>query len=361
MPSPYLYYVYPFGQMADDLTAIPTLNPVDGSVSYQNGWTDPYELNLLTDPAALPVPRGQMNQLFFDITNNIQEYQQYGTPQWISGLVFNPIGPVNGYPIYARVYYSGQVYESQISNNTNTPGTDTTWVAVGGNIQGVVTGTVIDFAGPLAPSGYLACTGTPGSPLTVSRTAYARLMSAITQIQSVTTTLSATVTGLTNATTTMYVGMPIESANFPSGTTIQSITNSTTVVMNQAATIAGATTIQFFNWGNGDGSTTFTLPSLGYAGTMGAGGTPGTTSQAPGNMTGQYGGEAQHTQQVSELAAHNHPGSTVGASTDQTSGTHVQTSSISNVSGTLSIATSGSSTPFNVIGPTAIVNKCIKF
>jgi len=353
MPSPYLYYVYPFGQDADDLTAIPTTPPINGSVSYQNGWTDPYELNLLTDPSALPIPRGQMNQLFYDITNNLQEYQQYGTPQWVGT-------PSVAYPIYARVYYSGQIYESQISSNTNTPGTDTTWVALGGNIQGVETGTIIDFAGPIAPSGYLACTGTPGSPITVSRSTYARLMAAITQTQNITSTLSATITGLTGCQETMYVGMAVESPNLSAPTTIQSITNDTTIVLNAAMTTAGATTITFFNWGNGNGSSTFTLPSLGYAGTMGAGGTAGTTAQAPGNITGQMGGEAQHTQLEAELAAHSHPGSYASASTSTSPGSYVQVSDTPNTHSVLNIATDGSSTAFNVIGPTGIVNKCIK-
>ena len=59
-----LYYIYPFGTSADDLTSIPNTPPTDGSVNYQTGWTDAYELDLLTNPAALPIPRGQMNQLF---------------------------------------------------------------------------------------------------------------------------------------------------------------------------------------------------------------------------------------------------------------------------------------------------------
>lgn len=136
MTTPH-YYIYPFGQNADDLTAIPDAAAVDGSVSYFYGWTDPYEYNLITNPAALPIPRGQMNQLFFDITNNIQEYQQYGTPQWV-------VGNTVSYPIYARVYYLGLVYQSLISSNTNTPGTDLTWQVVStGNIINISTTTTL--------------------------------------------------------------------------------------------------------------------------------------------------------------------------------------------------------------------------
>lgn len=123
MPTPH-YFLYPFGQNADDLTAIPDAPAIDGSVSYYYGWTDPYEYNLLTNPAALPIPRGQMNQLFYDVTLNIQEYQQYGVPAWYSTI---------SYPIYARVYYSNLVYENQVASNTATPGTDISWLVVSGN------------------------------------------------------------------------------------------------------------------------------------------------------------------------------------------------------------------------------------
>lgn len=120
MPAPYYYYQNPFAISADDLTTIPTNAAVDGSVSYFAGWTDPYEYNLLTNPAALPIPRGQMNQLFYDITNNLQEYQQYGNPQWIPGNIFP-------YPINAIVYYNGLVYRNLVASNTVTPGTDSSW------------------------------------------------------------------------------------------------------------------------------------------------------------------------------------------------------------------------------------------
>jgi hypothetical protein len=123
-----LYYVYPFGENADDLTAIPTPAAGDGSVSYFAGWTDPYELDLLTNPSALPIPRGQMNQLFFDITNNIQEYQQYGAPQWVSAA--QNLGVSLPYPIYATVYHSNILYRNLVAANTATPGADATWEVV---------------------------------------------------------------------------------------------------------------------------------------------------------------------------------------------------------------------------------------
>ena len=145
------YYVYPFGTDADDLTAIPDNAALDGSVSYQDGWTPPYEYNLLTNPAALPIPRGQMNQLFYDITLNIKEYQDYGTPQWV-------VGNTVEYPIYARVYYGGLVYENQVADNTITPGVDSTWLIVSGASFSNINIQIISSTGTYTPTtGMVGC------------------------------------------------------------------------------------------------------------------------------------------------------------------------------------------------------------
>jgi microcystin-dependent protein len=293
------YYVYPFGQNADDLTTIPTIAAGDGSVSYFAGWTDPYELNLLTDPTALPIPRGQMNQLFFDITNNLQEYQQFGVPNWISAA--DNLGSSFPYAIYARVRYLDVLYENQVAANTATPGTDSTWIVISGATQGVPVGTIIDFASPTAPTGYLNCNGSA-----ISRTTYAGLLAAIsfTQTGTLTNTLN-TVTGLSD-TSNMYVGMPIEGTNIPASTTVASITSGTSITMSHTATGSGASSIKFFPWGNGNGTTTFNIPDARRRTAMGSGGTASVDPFGVGDNVGQYGGQESHSQTVNELAQHTH-------------------------------------------------------
>lgn len=131
------YFPYPFAVDADDLTAIPNSSAIDGSVSYQDGWTPPYEQNLLTDPSALPIPRGQMNQLFYDITLNIKEYQEYGAPQWV-------VGNTVQYPVNAVVYYGGNTYQNQVADNTATPNTDSSWLRINvTDINPISTSTVL--------------------------------------------------------------------------------------------------------------------------------------------------------------------------------------------------------------------------
>lgn len=349
MPSPYYYYVFPFGQNADDLTAIPTNAAVDGSVSYFAGWTDPYEFDLTTNPAALPIPRGQMNQLFFDITNNIQEYQQFGTPQWV-------VGNTVAYPIYSRVYYLGVVYESRIASNTNTPGTDSTWRIVSNNQQGVPVGAIIDFATPVPPAGYLACDGSA-----VNRTTYADLYSAIVNNQTGTLTNTMTsVTGLTD-TSSFYVGMKIEGTGIPPGTIVATIPTSTSITISNPATASGPQSLFFYYWGNGDGSTTFNVPDARRRVAMGTGGSPSTDPLGIGNKVGQKGGEESHAQTINELASHNHNNTLTYSSVTGNQATAAQGGASAGQLGAIVNGFTGSSQAFNVIQPSMITFKAIKY
>lgn len=275
------YYIYPFGKFADDLTSIPSNVAGDGSVSYHDGWTDPYEYDLNTNPAALPIPRGQMNQLFYDITNNIQEYQQYGSPNWIAAA--DNGGVAFPYPQYARVYYSGAVYENQVASNTVTPGTDDSWLLISGNAQGIQPGMLVDSASYITPTGgYLYCDGRA-----YSRTTYVSLFAAITSLQTcVVTGSSAVVTGLSD-TTFLYPSMALEGTNIPPGTHILSVDSSSQITMDAAATGSG-TSIRFFSWGNGDGSTSFNVPDLRRYTRVTSG---GTGTPILGSILGQRGGQ----------------------------------------------------------------------
>ena len=293
------FFLYPFAVSGNVLT-IPQTTQSDGSVSYQQGWGPDYELDLLTDPNALPIPRTSMNQLFNDITTSIQQYQTEGTPDFITTMQAG--GSPWAYDIYARVRYDAgsgyKVYENQVGGNTATPGADGTWLVISGAATGVLTGTILDYAGVSAPAGYLTCDGSA-----VSRSTYASLIGVLSQTQTGTSANTAyTISGLTS-TASMYVGMPLESANFPSGTTVATIVDSTDITTSHAATASGSTSIQFFNWGNGDGSTTFNLPDLRRAVTLGQGGSGTATI---GNIVGQDGGAETYTMQASDLVSHTH-------------------------------------------------------
>jgi microcystin-dependent protein len=167
------FFVYPFA-VAGDKTAIPEPTQGSGSVSYNEGWGPDYGLDLDTDPNALPIPRDQTNQLYYDITDAIRQYQTHGTPDFITTA--DNLGSAFAYDLYAYVRYddgSGfKIYENQVQGNTALP-SDPSWQVVSGNP--IPAGSVLPFAGSVLPSGgYLFCDGTA-----VSRTTYAALFAAI--------------------------------------------------------------------------------------------------------------------------------------------------------------------------------------
>jgi hypothetical protein len=125
------FYQYPFASQSGSITtAVPTTGSSIGAMSYQYGFTNNYQLNLLTNPNALPILLGQFNQVMLDATTNLQQYQTYGTPNWITASQNG--GVAYPYPIYARVYYNSLVYENQVAGNTATPGVDATWAVISG-------------------------------------------------------------------------------------------------------------------------------------------------------------------------------------------------------------------------------------
>lgn len=294
------YYVYPFGVNADDLTAIPTAAAVDGSVSYQDGWTVPYQYDLETNPSALPIPRGQMNELFLQITQNIQWLQQYGAPAWITSA--DNLGTPYPYSVNAIVRFGTSVYQSLVSSNTSTPGTDSNWLDISGGSSSIQVGMMTMWSASGAPAGrYLLCDGAA-----VSRTTYSSLDAVLNKTQTGTlTNTTVNVTGLTD-TSEMYVGMHVEATGIPAATTIASIVSGTAITLSAAATASGATSIRFFQYGNGDGSTTFNIPDMQTRVPVGAGGagvTIGSTNyKAPGQSCGAQG----YNLQVSDLPDHTH-------------------------------------------------------
>jgi hypothetical protein len=97
----------------------------------------------------------------------------------------------------------------------------------------------------------------------VSRTTFAQLLAAIT-ISTTTgncVSSSTTLSGFAD-TSQMRVGAPIEASCLPTGDTVATIVNGTTITVSVAATATGTFTVTAFPWGNGDGVSTFNLPDL---------------------------------------------------------------------------------------------------
>lgn len=107
-------FIIPFATTGDK-TSVPNSLQPDGSVSFTQGFGPDYELDKAVDPVnAKDVPRDQMNQLFFDVTDAVGEQQLYGFALW--SLDRAP------YPVNARVYHSDKLWRSTVINNSGEPG-----------------------------------------------------------------------------------------------------------------------------------------------------------------------------------------------------------------------------------------------
>lgn len=345
------FFLYPFAT-GGDKTAIPNATQPSGSMSYNQGFGLDYQLNQATDPQAKPIPRDQFNQLMFDVTDAIRQYQTNGFPDWITSA--DNGGVPFEYPLFAIVRYDAgggvQLYENQVADNTATPGADATWTVISGNVLGVPAGTTIDFSGVVPPVGYL---NTDGSA--VNRVTYASLLLAITFAQIGTLTNGAnTVSGLTS-TVDMFVGMAVEGTNIPAGTTVASIVDGTDITLSQNATASGAVSITFFPHGAGNGTTTFNIPDYRRRTLIGSGGSASTDPLGIGNKVGQKGGEEGHVQTLNELVSHNHDYNILQNTGNQLQGNPGWTT----VTG--QTGSRGGGQAFNIIQPSAVTRKCIKF
>ena len=358
------FFYFPFGQHGDIGTPVPDAAQDNGSVSYYAGFGSEYQLPLAGGGQALPINRVQFNSMMNDITGAINNIQTQGIPSWIGPSPDSP--PLYSgnypYPKNALVYYSdGNVYQSLIANNQDTPGATVNWYNLSVNAGGVPIGSVIAQASPIAPPNYLACNVPNTTGNGISRTTYAALLSAITVTRTGTTTSSSPTVLMAN-TSGLTVGAAVEGSAIPAGTTVLSFVVNTSVTLSQNATSTVTGPLVFFPWGNGDGSTTFYLPYLSRRNIIGDGGTP-SSSAFPGAYVGNTGGEETHMLALNELAPHTHdspanghyltlnPGGTGGGTTP----TYTSSGVTGDVTGL------SAQVAFNEMQPGAVMLMCIKY
>lgn len=141
-------------------------------------------------------------------------------------------------------------------NPTGAPASPTDMNAIAVMTALGLVGAVLEFTGPVAPTGTLLAYGQA-----VSRATYAALLAATTASVAFTSAVgSPTLTALsTDLTTLGLVGAKIEGVGIPAGATITAVT-STTLTLSANTTAAGAAVAgRIFPNGNGDGSTTFNV------------------------------------------------------------------------------------------------------
>ena len=172
------YFRFPFA-VSGNRTAVPETTQVNGNVSYQEGWPVGYQEDPQTSPTAKLINRQQTNQTLYDITLALQQYQQFGVPDFITAA--DNGGTPFSYSIGARVRYdpgSGtRVFESLVDSNTTLPTDANNWAEVpapGGATGAVPIGGQIPYGGLVAPTGFVLCYGQA-----LSRSTFAALFAVI--------------------------------------------------------------------------------------------------------------------------------------------------------------------------------------
>lgn len=173
----------------------------------------------------------------------------------------------------------------------------------------VPAGSIMPYSGISVPTGWLICDGT-----SQTRATYPNLFAAIstTFASGTTTNLSTTVGGLSGMSATVHVGWGIAGSGIPSGATIASVTNATTVVISAAATATATTSIVISPYGftGANNTTTFNVPDLRGripAGLDNMGGNDATLLDLA-NVLGTTTGAQYHTLTTAQLASHTHTG-----------------------------------------------------
>lgn len=121
--------------------------------------------------------------------------------------------------------------------------------------DGIAVGTISSWSGFVAPSNYAFTAGQE-----LSRTTYSVLLSAITFTQSVTCSSGSPTINTVADTTQLNIGAAVEAACLPIGSLIVSKTSST-VTLNNNASVSTTVSATFFPHGNGNGVTTFNVPN----------------------------------------------------------------------------------------------------
>lgn len=121
------YFRLPFAILGNR-AAVDDDDPGTGVVNYETGYPPPYQL-AKTDPSSRNIERDKMNEIFYDITQELQLLQAHGVPDFITTVLNG--GTPHAYAVGDRVRYDAgsgpRVYESLVAANVDLPTVAASW------------------------------------------------------------------------------------------------------------------------------------------------------------------------------------------------------------------------------------------
>ena len=368
------FFKFPFGITGDRAT-IPDESQPSQVVSYESGFTPPYSLEQ-PNPSALDVPRDSSNELYYQITLALQQYQTEGFPDFVTTA--DNLGVPYPYSYNAICRYEDgangfRLYQSLINNNISLPTDAQAWQKLPNLIAGLATGTANALELNVAQNYELFNEGdlirlTASLSNTAASTLQVGLGAAV-PINKITSGGLAPLDGGEIVSSAIYdlefSGsvwiLKNPTTSLPSGTILDFGGNSVPAgyILCDGSAISRVGFPSLFSaigttWGVGDGTTTFNVPNLSRFVTIGSG---GVGTGVVGNSVGDSGGEESHSLTAAENGPHTHnydrPNQTQEKPLASGQGAFINIASTATSS-------SGLGSPHNTMQPSAVVNKIIK-
>lgn len=204
-------------------TAVPDAADPSGYISYDTGYGPDYQRVLGTDPLAKTIERDKLNQVLYDITGAVQQYQTHGFPDYIDSATNGGTPYVYAYGAIVR-FTDGINYFNSVDANTNAPDVS------GWKSYGVPSNSnlLINSNGLVNQRKYVSGTAT-----TAANQYTIDMFRVVTSGQNLTFTTTAGVTTFTAP--AGGVDLPIENKNILGGSYVLSFTGTATAVVAQSA------------------------------------------------------------------------------------------------------------------------------
>lgn len=183
----------PFAEQGDK-QPIPFESQPTNVVSWANGYTVDYTLNITTDPRAKAIERQKQNYLWWSMSSVLGQYQREGTPEWVSPD--DNGGVPLAYAAGATVIHASAYWVSTVANNQTEPGQPgATWqvhARIAATTPQAITGTATDLVITPATLKAVLAAAPGGIPATTTTAGIVRLTTPAEAATGVSDTLAVT-------------------------------------------------------------------------------------------------------------------------------------------------------------------------